>query len=154
MLKRLKVKYATPSLFDCKETCTSAAVISTKLCPDIQLFILSLKAPKKQTTKFTFAKFQNVFHPSYIALRIQRKKRANSMASDEAAHYELPHLDLHCLQIHMFFYFDANKKHITHAQEKFLATDTRNKMNHPYQYLLHILVNLNVRQQMMYSQWP
>ena len=30
--------------------------------------------------------------------------RANSVDPDEAAHFELPHLDLHYLQIHLFLF--------------------------------------------------
>ena len=37
-----------------------------------------------------------------------KDKRAYSVDPDEAAHFELPHLDLHCLQIHLLpFHFDA-----------------------------------------------
>ena len=38
---------------------------------------------------------------SYVTLRIQRQY-ANSVDPDEAAHYELPHLDLRCLQMQIF----------------------------------------------------
>ena len=32
---------------------------------------------------------------------------ANNVDPDEVAHQELPHLDLHCLQIQLVSYFDA-----------------------------------------------
>ena len=40
-----------------------------------------------------------MFSPSYMILSCQRLDIAISVDLDEAAHYELPHLDLHCLQI-------------------------------------------------------
>ena len=81
---------------------------------------------KKQMTKFTSGKFQKMFHPSYLIMRIQRLEDeheiyavgsfsyfcsfffskdpethiaefANSIDLDEVAHNEPPHLDLHCL---------------------------------------------------------
>ena len=33
---------------------------------------------------------------------ISKDERANRIDSDEAAHHELPHLNLHCLQIQLF----------------------------------------------------
>ena len=57
--------------------------------------LLTLNAPKKHMTKFFSAKFQIMFHPSYIIMR------ANSVDSDEVAH-KPPHLDLRCLQIQPF----------------------------------------------------
>ena len=38
-----------------------------------------------------------------ISFREFKDWRANSVDPDEAAHYELPHLDLHCLQTQLFF---------------------------------------------------
>ena len=32
---------------------------------------------------------------------------ANSIETDEAAHFELPHVALHCLQIQLFFSFGS-----------------------------------------------
>ena len=45
-------------------------------------------------------KFKTMPRSSYIILRIQRLDD-KQCRSDEAAHYELPHLDLRCLQIQL-----------------------------------------------------
>ena len=62
---------------------------------------LTLKLPKKQTTKFSSANFHKMLNPSYIILRIQRLE-GNSVDLDEVAHNEPPHQDLRCLQIQLF----------------------------------------------------
>ena len=41
------------------------------------------------------AKFQNMFCPSYVILRIQRLE-CYSVDPEETDHHELPHLDLPC----------------------------------------------------------
>ena len=41
---------------------------------------------------------KKMFHPKYIIFRI-KKIEGNSVDQNEAAHYELPHLDLNCFQI-------------------------------------------------------
>ena len=45
--------------------------------------------------------FQEVFSSYYIILRI---RLANSVDTEEVAHYEPPHLDLHCLKINLFHF--------------------------------------------------
>ena len=45
-------------------------------------------------------KLQKLCQQSYIILRIQGLE-ANSVYPDEEAHYESPHLGLHCLQIQL-----------------------------------------------------
>ena len=62
---------------------------------------LTLKLPKKQTTKFSSANFHKMSNPSYITLRIQRLE-GNSVDLDEVAHNEPPHHYLRCLQIQLF----------------------------------------------------
>ena len=57
--------------------------------------------PKKQTTKLSSAKFQNMLCPR-ISYREFKDLRENSAGPDEVAHNEPPHLDLHCLQIQLF----------------------------------------------------
>ena len=32
------------------------------------------------------------------------KTRGQTVTPDESAHHELPHLDLHCLQVELFFF--------------------------------------------------
>ena len=58
-------------------------------------------------TKFMSARLNKFFFPSYIILRIKKINRANSVDPDEVAHNEPPHLDLRCLQIQLFKFFDA-----------------------------------------------
>ena len=57
---------------------------------------LNLFSAIMQMTKFTSAKFLNMFHPVKL-----KEKNANTADLDEAAHYELLHQDLHCLQIQL-----------------------------------------------------
>lgn len=44
-----------------------------------------------------------VFRPSCIILTIQ--VYGADAEQDEVVHYELPHLDVHCLQIQLFSFF-------------------------------------------------
>ena len=55
------------------------------------IFLKSLSA-KKQMTKFTFAKILIIVLSSCII-----DQMTNSVESDEGAHNEPPHQDLHCL---------------------------------------------------------
>ena len=52
---------------------------------------------KKQTTKFTSAKFQRNVSPSICHIRNSMTRR-KTVDLDEGAHHELYHQDLHCLQ--------------------------------------------------------
>ena len=54
------------------------------------------------TTKYMSTNFQGIFHLSFKQCKI-KNERAKSVDPD-AAHYELPHLDLHCLQIQFHFW--------------------------------------------------
>ena len=49
--------------------------------------------------RYTSAKFQAMFHPGYIE---NSKPTGQTVDLDEAAQDELPHQDLHCLQIQLF----------------------------------------------------
>ena len=53
----------------------------------------------KVIDKILSEKFKKKFCPGYNVLRIQRLANLNSVDLDEAAHYELGHLDLCCLQV-------------------------------------------------------
>ena len=55
---------------------------------------------KKKQTIILVRKISNTFFQSYITLRIQ-KLEGKSVDPDEAAHIELPYLNLHCLQIQL-----------------------------------------------------
>ena len=60
--------------------------------------------PNRQRIKFISEKFTEMLCPSFIKLRIQ-EQRANSVDPDEVAHYEPPHLALHCIQIPQFSFW-------------------------------------------------
>ena len=70
------------------------------------------KCQKKQTTKFMSANFQKMFVTSYIILRIHGLE-GNSVDSDEAAHYELPHSDLLCCKKQLFSFLVLSALNIT-----------------------------------------
>ena len=55
-------------------------------------------------TKFASAKCNKLFCPSCLSYW-EFKKRANHEGPDEAVHYELPHLDIYCLQILDFHFW-------------------------------------------------
>ena len=62
--------------------------------------MLSLKAPRKQTTKLLLLHFQKYFSSNRVMLKIKDQK-ANTVDPDETAHYEPSHLDLQFLQIQL-----------------------------------------------------
>ena len=86
--------------------------------------MLPFKVQKKQTTKFISAKFQNLFFPNYNIL-IFKDLKANSLEPNEAAHNELPRLDLRCLQIHFFVSMASraktSMKYVFYLQESVTA---------------------------------
>ena len=51
--------------------------------------------PKKQMIQFAYAKFKKILD-KVISYSEFKDKRTNSVDPDEAAHYELPHLDICC----------------------------------------------------------
>ena len=55
---------------------------------------------KKQTAKFTSAKFQKMFHPRYIIIKTERLN-GKQVDPHEAAQFELFHLDPRHLQIQL-----------------------------------------------------
>ena len=65
----------------------------------------TIKAPKKQTTKFSSARFkENKNNNSIMLLHTEEsKKMANSIDPVEVAHYEPSHLDLPCLSFNYLF---------------------------------------------------
>ena len=71
-------------------------------------------------------------HPSNIIWRIQtRTEKVNSVDPDEVAHYEPPHLDLHCFQIQLFSFLMLFivKPYIV-FQDKCLSFTLKNKKEH------------------------
>ena len=61
-----------------------------------------MRAKKKQTTKFTPAKLQKKMFEPRLSYWEFNDKSAKNVDPSEAAHYELPHLGLRCLQITIF----------------------------------------------------
>ena len=59
------------------------------------MFVLTRKAPKKQTTKLCLQNFEKLYYVE------KSNTRGQTLDSDEAAHYEPSHLDLQCLQIQL-----------------------------------------------------
>ena len=53
-------------------------------------------------TIFSSTNLQKKLSPSYIILRVQKQKGANSVDLDEVAQFEPPHQNLRCLQIQLF----------------------------------------------------
>ena len=54
-------------------------------------------------TKFSSANFQKMLVQAISYLEL-KDERTNRVDLDEVAHYEQPHQDLPCLQIHLFSY--------------------------------------------------
>ena len=65
---------------------------------------LNHKAAKKLMTKFASAECNKIFCPSCISYW-EFKMRATHEGPDEVSHYELPHLDIYCLQIQDFHFW-------------------------------------------------
>ena len=61
----------------------------------------NIKATKEQMKKFRSAIFQKYFNQT-VSYWEFKEQIANSVDPDEAAHKELPHLDLYCLQIQLW----------------------------------------------------
>ena len=62
--------------------------------------------PNKQTIKLCLQNFKKMFGPCRYHIE-NTKKRANSVETDEVAHYEPPQLDLCCLKIQLFSYLQT-----------------------------------------------
>ena len=62
---------------------------------------------KKQATKFRSVKFKKKNVVAKLYHIVIAKTGGNSVAPDEMAHHELPHQELHCLQIQLFPVFGA-----------------------------------------------
>ena len=62
--------------------------------------------PKQHMTKFASAKLrkENMFHSSFIILRIKGLLGSNIVDLVKAAHHERSHLDLGCLQFQLFIF--------------------------------------------------
>ena len=61
-----------------------------------QEYVKSLKHQKKQTTNFISAKLQKAILACLVP-EMTIAEFANSLDLAEVAHYEPPHVDLHCL---------------------------------------------------------
>ena len=59
--------------------------------------VLNPESAIMQTTKFTSAKVKKEY-----PYREFKDESSNNVDPDEVAHYEPPHLDLHCLPIQLF----------------------------------------------------
>ena len=78
-------------------------LVNLHICTFFWLAHLSLTLTKKKSRQqnLCFKVLKNYFVQAIIYWDF-KDQRANSVDPDEAAHYELPHLDLHCLQIEIF----------------------------------------------------
>ena len=86
-----------------------------------------MKAQKKKKKKD--AKFMCSKNVQFKQSLMENSMTANSVDQDDAAHYELSHLDLFCLQIHLFSFLGAI------SVKSSLETPTR-KLNCPYLTIL------------------
>lgn len=77
-----------------------------------------------QTTKLTTAKVQKYFphqKSNQQNLRLQKfqnifsskPKKQNRVDPEEMAHHQMPHLDLHCIQLQLFYFWCFMEKGLT-----------------------------------------